>query len=82
MNSMLFKISYYLNDLNISFEPQNQHVRCLAHIINLAAKDALEGLNASGLEDDENIIDEREETNESLQNTIYKVNFKLILFYN
>lgn len=73
MDSMLFKISYYLNDLNISFESQNQHVRCLAHIINLAAKGALEGLNASGLEEDENIIDEKEETNESLQNTIYKV---------
>jgi hypothetical protein len=78
MDSMLSNISYNLNDLNISFETHNQHVRCLAHIINLAAKNALEGLNASGLDVDENIIDEREETNENLKNTIYKVILKFV----
>jgi len=72
MDSMLSNISYYLSDIGITFEPQNQHVRCLAHIINLAAKSALEGLNASGLDIDENIIDE-EDNGENLQNAIYKV---------
>jgi hypothetical protein len=72
MDSMLSNISYYLSEIGITFEPQNQHVRCLAHIINLAAKSALEGLNASGLDIDENIIDE-EDNGENLQNTIYKV---------
>jgi len=72
MDSMLSNISYYLSDIGITFEPQNQHVRCLAHIINLAAKSALEGLNASGLDIDENIIDE-EDNSEKLQNAIYKV---------
>ena len=69
---MLSNISYYLNDIGITFDPQNQHVRCLAHIINLVAKSALEGLNASGLDINENIIDE-EDNSEKLQNAIYKV---------
>jgi hypothetical protein len=73
MDSMLYNISYHLSDLNITFNPSNQHVRCLAHIINLAAKSALEGLNASGLDIDENIIDEEEENGEKLKNAIYKV---------
>jgi len=72
MDSMLSNISYYLSDIGITFEPQNQHVRYLVHIINLAAKSALEGLNASGLDIDENIIDE-EDNGENLQNVIYKV---------
>jgi hypothetical protein len=72
MDSMLFNISYHLNEIGITFKPQDQHVRCLAHIINLAAKSALEGLNASGLDVDENIIDD-EENGEKLQNVIYKV---------
>lgn len=72
MDSMLSYISYHLSDIGITFDPQNQHVRCLAHIINLAAKSALEGLNASGLDIDENIIDD-EENGEKLQNAIYKV---------
>jgi hypothetical protein len=70
---MLSNLSYYLSDIGITFDPQNQHVRCLAHIINLAAKSALEGLNASGLDIDENIIDEDEDNGENLQNAIYKV---------
>ena len=73
MDSMLYNISYHLSDLGITFNPNNQHVRCLAHIINLAAKSALEGLNASGLDIDENIIDEDEESVEKLKNAIYKV---------
>jgi hypothetical protein len=73
MDSMLSYISYHLSDIGITFDPQNQHVRCLAHIINLAAKSALEGLNASGLDIDENIIDEDEDNGEKLQNIIFKV---------
>jgi len=73
MDSMLSNISYYLSDIGVTFEPQNQHVRCLAHIINLAVKSALEGLSASGLDIDENIIDEAEDNVVKLQNTIYKV---------
>ena len=73
MDSMLSNISYHLSDIGITFEPHNQHVRCLAHIINLAVKSALEGLSASGLDIDENIIDEAEDNVVKLQNTIYKV---------
>lgn len=75
MDTMMSKISASLSNDNIIFEPQNQHVRCLAHIINLAAKCILEGLNASGLDVDENIIEESEDNNEVLTNSIYKVIF-------
>lgn len=52
MNTMLDKISRSLNEKNITFNPKNQRVRCLAHIINLAAKQAIENLYVSWPEDD------------------------------
>ena len=64
MDVMLNKISSSLRSKNIRFYPQNQRVRCLAHIINLAAKKALENLD-----NDEEI----ENNNESFNNVIYKV---------
>jgi hypothetical protein len=79
MDTMISKISL---SNNIIFESQNQHVRCLAHIINLAAKCLLEGLNASGLDVSEEIF-ELENDKEKLQNSIYKVIFNCYknLFY-
>lgn len=38
MDTMLDKISSELILKNITFDPNNQRVRCLAHVINLAAK--------------------------------------------
>jgi hypothetical protein len=75
MDTMLSKISYFLIDLGINYNPQDQHVRCLAHIINLAAKKALEELDACGLDVDENILEEEDENNEKLKNSVYKVIF-------
>lgn len=31
---------------NIEFDAENQHVRCLAHVINLTAQQILQNLNA------------------------------------
>jgi hypothetical protein len=77
MDTMLSIISYSLNNQNIIFDPQHQHVRCLAHIINLAVKKALEDLSASGLDIDENILEEEtDENSEKLKNIIYKVILK------
>jgi hypothetical protein len=69
MDTMMSKISL---SNNVNFESHNQHVRCLAHIINLAAKCLLEGLKVSGLSVSEEIFD-LEDDQEKLQNSIYKV---------
>ena len=60
MDVMLNKISQALHNKNIQFYPKNQRVRCFAHIVNLAAKQALENLD-----------DDLE--NESFKNIINKV---------
>jgi len=73
MNTMLDKVSLELKKKNIDFSLYNQRVRCLAHVINLAAKSALESLHASGFDSIEEILDSVD--NESnLNNTVYKVN--------
>jgi len=72
MDVMLCKISNALHNQNINFDQENQWVRCLAHVINLAAKKALENLKASGPDDDINLLEEID-TNEKLINVVYKV---------
>ena len=70
MNTMLNKISNSLQENGITFNPNNQRVRCLAHIINLAAKQAIENLYISW--SDDNILDEAND-NVELISIIYKV---------
>lgn len=72
MNTMLNKISNSLHEKSINFNPNNQRVRCLAHIINLAAKQAIENLYAVSLLDNEDILDETNDNTE-LTSIIYKV---------
>jgi hypothetical protein len=79
MDTMIHKIAYSLNDEYITFESQHQHIRCLAHIINLSAKCILEGLDATGLNINENIFEEMDDNSENLKNTIYKV---ILNYYN
>lgn len=67
MDTMLNKLSESLDSQGVIFDPYNQRVRCLAHIINLAAKSALENLCASDYDDAE------EDTESNLSNTVYKV---------
>jgi len=67
---MLNKISNSLREKNINFNPNNQRVRCLAHIINLAAKQAIENLYVSWSDDD--TLDETNDNTE-LTSIIYKV---------
>jgi hypothetical protein len=73
MNTMLNKISSELYLQNITFEPENQRVRCLAHVINLAAKKAIENLHVMSYEDEMSFI-EVEDTEENLKSIIFKVN--------
>jgi len=70
MNTMLNKISNSLQEKGITFNPDNQRVRCLAHIINLTAKQAIENLYVSWSDDD--TLDEAND-NAELTSIIYKV---------
>jgi len=77
MNVMLNKLSILLFEKNINFDPSDQHVRCLAHIINLAAKKSLENLYEFNM-DNFNKLEENQDTEEAegveSLNIIYKVN--------
>jgi len=70
MNTMLNKISNSLQENGITFNSNNQRVWCLAHIINLAAKQAIENLYIFWSDDD--ILDEAND-NVELISIIYKV---------
>jgi hypothetical protein len=79
---MLNKLSILLLEKNnINFDPNNQH---LAHIINLAAKKALENLYEFNI-DDFNALEKNQETEETEEvesnklSIIYKVNVTIIL---
>ena len=61
MNTMLQNVFLNLNEQNIEFDPYHQHVRCLAHIINIAVQKVLKNLNALGL-NNENTLNEEIET--------------------
>jgi len=82
MDTMLNKISSELYLKNITFEPDNQRVRCLAHIINLAAKKAIENSNFVLYEDEMEFV-EIDDSEENLKSVIYKVNYYFYLsIYN
>jgi hypothetical protein len=78
MDTMLDKISSELFLKNITFDPNNQRVRCLAHVINLAAKKAMENSNSVSYENEMDFI-ENNDTEENLKNAIYKVNYYIYL---
>lgn len=71
MDKMIDKISQNLARQNIKFNPEDQHVRCLAHVINLAAKTLIDSL-ATPCED-ENSFEHAEDTEDNLNDAIYKV---------
>jgi len=76
---MLNKISTILYTQNIIFDLENQHIRCLAYIINLAIQKSLESLNISK-PDNENSLKNDEETEIKLTNIIYKVSLYFYYF--
>ena len=73
MDTMLNIIQSNLEEKNIIFEPKDQWVWCLAHIIDLAAKKALKYLWASASADEADIMEETEETEEDCKSIVYKV---------
>ena len=79
INTILNKISTILYTQNIIFDLENQHIRCLIHIINLTVQKSLESLNVSG-PDNENSLENNEETEIKLTNIIYKVSLYFYYF--
>jgi hypothetical protein len=49
---------------NIEFSAYNNHVRCLAHIINLSAQDALSKLKVGYVENENEILNDSGEIND------------------
>ena len=43
---------------NINFDKKNHHIRCIAHVLNLAVQTFLKSLKAEGFENENIIIDE------------------------
>jgi len=64
---------------NIEFDNINQHIRCLAHIINLAVQAALKSLNAIANVNENEFLTENVnniQRNENVSGILYKVNIK------
>ena len=67
---MLDKISQSLEVQNITFEPENQRVRCLAHVINLAARKLIDCLVVQTY-DDEDACEAANDDDDNLKDAIY-----------
>lgn len=74
MNVMLEKISQSLKLQNIDFDPENQRVHCLAHVINLAAKKLISCICVGRYEnEDEDSFERMEDNDDNLRDVLYKV---------
>lgn len=62
---------------NIRFTAYNYHVRCLAHVINLAAQAALSKLKVDYAENEDEVLDDDSEIRE----VIPKVNYYYYYYY-
>ena len=56
MDTMFNYLDIFCSDEGIDFKSENHRVRCLAHIINLAAQDTLKSLKGMGPENEEDIL--------------------------
>ena len=66
---------------NIEFNYKNQHIRCLAHVINLAAQKILITLKATANSDEDVFLNENnKQTIRETGGLIHKVNNFLVLF--
>ena len=83
--TFLHNLSSELSIQNIEFDYLNQHVRCLAHVINLAAQQALNSLRAVSNTNEDEFLDENENNNEQITgetaNILHKVNYYLFIIY-
>jgi len=81
--TFLRAVSSDLATNNIEFDFTNQHVRCLAHIINLAAQQVLKTFNAtaSTSEDEFELLYNNNDNNREIS-PLHKVNIFFYLINN
>jgi hypothetical protein len=73
-NTFISIIENICHNKNISFTKDQNHVYCLAHIINLTVQDALEVLKAGDVENENQIIENKNQVIENEENIyIYDV---------
>jgi hypothetical protein len=63
-DTMMNALEKTCDERNIAFSAYNNHVRCLAHIINLAAQDALSTLKVGYVENENEIMLNNDEISE------------------
>jgi hypothetical protein len=83
MDKMIREFEQKCNEEDIWFDSENQHVRCLAHIINLGAQDALSSLKGIGPENENEILNEVDDNEDAiaLMSVIKKVINFIYLVY-
>jgi hypothetical protein len=72
-DTLMSSLESTCQDKHINFTKKNNHIRCLAHVINLAVQDALSLLKVGYVEDEDEILNQ----NESTSDIIPKVKVKL-----
>ncbi len=63
-DTLMNKLQVTCQSRKIEFTANNNHVRCLAHVINLAAQAALFKLKAGYVENENEILDQNNEISE------------------
>ncbi|PKY35674.1 hypothetical protein RhiirB3_476229 [Rhizophagus irregularis] len=59
MNTFFDHFKKMCNENNVTFDTEHQRVRCFAHIINLAAQDALKSLKGTGPDSEEEVLNNK-----------------------
>ena len=78
MDSLFENFEILCEEEGIKFDTSNQRVRCLAHIINLAAQSALKNLKCFAPEEESSVLDEDDDETMLLSCVINKVKYFLI----
>ena len=63
-NTFMNMLETTCKDRNIEFKKRDSHVRCLAHVINLAAQAALSKLKVGYVENESEILNNNNEIND------------------
>jgi hypothetical protein len=78
MDSLFENFEVLCEEEGIEFDTSNQRVRCLAHIINLAAQSALKSLKCLAPEEESSVLNDDDNETMFLSSVINKVKYFLI----
>lgn len=70
-DTLMISLESTCKDQNINFTKKNNHIRCLAHVINLAVQDALTSLKVGYLESEDEILIQNDFSNEIIPKVKY-----------